>query len=136
MDRVAVDGVGVDLFMVVEHAVSPKRAGTDDVSICEDVSARSVSIINMRLGPGSARAQWGVRQQDLPFLRVHDKSGSLAGIGELGVERTRLAETDGDDSGDDLFDGLLPLRRVRGEVEHGRHEGGTSHVHIRFRVVL
>ena len=38
VDRVPVDGVAVDLFMVIEDAVAPERAGTDDVAIRQDIS--------------------------------------------------------------------------------------------------
>lgn len=33
MDRIAVDGVAVDFFVVVEQAVAPKRPSTDDVTV-------------------------------------------------------------------------------------------------------
>ena len=40
MDGIAVDGVGIDLFVVVEDAVSPEGTGTDDVTVGKDVTFR------------------------------------------------------------------------------------------------
>jgi hypothetical protein len=38
VDRVAVDGVGINFFVVVEYAVSPERSSSNHMSICHDVS--------------------------------------------------------------------------------------------------
>ena len=38
MDGIAVDGVGIDLFVVVEDAVSPEGTGTDNVTVGKDVT--------------------------------------------------------------------------------------------------
>lgn len=38
MDGIAVDGVGIDLFVVVEDAVSPEGAGANDVTVGQDVT--------------------------------------------------------------------------------------------------
>lgn len=38
MDGVAVHGVAVDFFVVVKYAVSPERAGADNVAIRHDVA--------------------------------------------------------------------------------------------------
>jgi hypothetical protein len=42
VDRVAIDGVGIDFLVVIEDAVAPKGSRADDMSICEDVSAVKV----------------------------------------------------------------------------------------------
>jgi hypothetical protein len=34
---IAVDGIGIDLLVVVEDAVAPKRSGSNDMSVCEYV---------------------------------------------------------------------------------------------------
>ena len=38
MDGIAVHGVGIDLFVVVEDAVTPERTGTDNVTVGKDVT--------------------------------------------------------------------------------------------------
>jgi hypothetical protein len=44
MDRVAVYGVRVHLLVIVEDAVAPERPGSDNVTVCQDVSATSAAV--------------------------------------------------------------------------------------------
>ena len=72
------------LFMVIEYTVSPKRPCADNVPVGQDISS----------------------------FRVDDKARSLTVHRQLRVERTRLTESNRDNTFYDLLDGGLPFRGV------------------------
>lgn len=43
VNGIAIDWITVNLFMVVENTMAPERTGTNNVSICQDVSTRTMS---------------------------------------------------------------------------------------------
>lgn len=44
VNRVAIHGIAVDFFVVIEDAVAPEGAGADDMTVRQDVSAPQVSV--------------------------------------------------------------------------------------------
>jgi len=44
MNWVAVDWITIDFFVVVKDAMAPERACTNNVSICQDISAEAKSV--------------------------------------------------------------------------------------------
>lgn len=75
MDRVAIDRVGIGLFLVVENSPTPERASSDYMSIC----------------------------QDIPSFGIHDKASGLAYPRQIPVERMGLRVANRHDAADDLF---------------------------------
>lgn len=43
MDWIAVDGIGIDFFVVIEHDVPPERARAYNVTIRENVAIHGIS---------------------------------------------------------------------------------------------
>jgi len=103
VDRIAVNGVDVALFMVVKNAVTPEWARTYNMLYIVSVGSR---------GWWREWAAYPVSEY-VASLGINDKASSLTGEGGVGVEGACLAEMDGDDVFHDALDHGLPLYRVR-----------------------
>lgn len=68
--------------------------------------------------------------QNIPPFRIDHEPCSLAGHGQLRVERRRLAEMNGHDGLDDHLDCLLPLRGVLCVGGEHVERGAAVHVHV------
>lgn len=84
MYGVPIDGIGIDLFVVIEDTIAPKGPRADNVAV----------------------------RQDVAFLGINDKARGLAGQGRVGVEGAGQAEADGYDVAHHPFDGGLPFGGV------------------------
>lgn len=89
------------------------QKGPAPTTCCDEISENSDLLLWIAYPVG----------KNITPLGVNDEAGSLAGQGRVGVEGSSLAEVDGDDILDDLFNGALPLDRVAGcaDVGDGAH---------------
>ena len=83
---VSVDRIAVDFLMVVKYTVAPERPGSNDVSVCHDVSVKA-RISNHRLHHRSTR-----KRHNLPSLSIHHEASRFAGQCRVCVERARLTK--------------------------------------------
>ncbi len=107
VNRVAIDRIRVDFFVVIEDNEAREGTSTNDVSICDDQAFPYVSMVKEWRGVLGGRGC-------LPFCSIYDEARGLASTGGIGIEGACLTEADGDDASYDVLDGGLPLCSIGG----------------------